>query len=234
MNTIFSRHNFICLLGFTTLGIFGSITSALSETTNSGYQPASNINVAVQSSQDVNASVISNTPVPGTVETSSSSLKSISPSERIAQSDISVGRANRGGSSYVGVAGNIGVGGGDSSLGDGNFAVISKIGLTRTLSVRPAAVVGDNTTLLLPVTYDFNLQSVSDPFVEPLPIAPYVGVGAAVKTGGDDSKVAFLVSGGVDVPLNRQFTATASVNAGFFDQTDVGFLIGVGYNFSGF
>jgi hypothetical protein len=42
------------------------------------------------------------------------------------------------------------------------------------------------------------------------------------------------VTGGVDVPLNRQFTASASVNAGFFDQTDVGFLIGVGYNFNGF
>ncbi|WP_322746072.1 hypothetical protein [Nostoc sp. LEGE 06077] len=46
--------------------------------------------------------------------------------------------------------------------------------------------------------------------------------------------MAFLVSGGIDVPLNTQFTATASVNAGFFDRTEVGLLVGVGYNFSGF
>jgi hypothetical protein len=252
VNTIFSRHHFICLLSFTTMGVFGSIASALAQTTDfQSYQSATAVDAVAQPSQNAKASDLLNssksvnvnsevaltsdtTPVPGTVATSSSGLKSASSSQRLAQSDISVGRANRGGSSYVGVAGNIGVGGGDSSLGDGNFAVISKIGLSRTLSVRPSAVVGDNTTFLLPVTYDFNLQSATDPFVEPLPIAPYVGVGAAIKTGGDNSKVAFLVSGGVDVPLNRQFTATASVNAGFFDQTDIGFLIGVGYNFSGF
>jgi hypothetical protein len=243
VNTIFSRHQIICLLSLMSVGILGSTTSVLAQTAD--YQPVT------QASQNTKASDLSNSsksveinseiasdgniaPVPGTTETSSSGLKSVSSSQRLAQSDISVGKKNRGGSSYVGVAGNIGVGGGDSALGDGNFAVISKIGLSRTLSIRPAAVIGDNTTFLLPITYDFNLNSVTDPFVEPLPIAPYVGVGAAVKTGSNDAKVAFLVSGGVDIPLNRQFTASASVNAGFFDKTDVGFLIGVGYNFSGF
>jgi len=98
--------------------------------------------------------------------------------------------------------------------------------------VRPSAVIGDNTTVLLPITYDFNFRS-ADAFSEPLPIAPYVGVGAAYKTG-DDSQFAFLVSGGIDVPLTPQFSATAAVNAGFFNQTDVGLLLGVGYNFSGF
>lgn len=243
MNTIFSRHQIICLLSMMSVGIFGSNTSVLAQTADS--QPV------IQASQNTKASDLLNssksieinseiasegntTPVPGTTEALSSRLKSPSSSRQLAQSDISVGKMNRGGSSYVGVAGNIGVGGGDSALGDGNFAVISKIGLSRTLSIRPAAVIGDNTTFLFPITYDFNLNSVTDPFVEPLPIAPYVGVGAAVKAGSDDSQVAFLVSGGVDVPLNRQFTASASVNAGFFDKTDVGFLIGVGYNFSGF
>jgi hypothetical protein len=250
VNTIFSRHHLICLLSLISMGMLGSTTSALAQTADShGYQLPTAVNAVAQPSQNAKASDLSNsgknvnlemasasntTPVPGTAVTSSSGLKSPSSSERIAQSDIDAGRSTRGGSSYVGVAGNIGVGGGDSSLGDGNFAIISKIGLSRTLSVRPSAVIGDNTTFLVPVTYDFNLQSVTDPFVEPLPIAPYVGVGAAIKTGGDNSKVAFLVTGGVDVPLNRQFTASASVNAGFFDQTDVGFLIGVGYNFNGF
>jgi hypothetical protein len=184
------------------------------------------------------------TPIPGTVATSSATLTSelVQPTSqttsqpsptRVAQSDIDLGRTTRGGSSYIGVAANIGLSGdGDSSLSDGNFAVVSKIGLTNSISVRPSAVFGDNTTVLLPITYDFTFQS-ADPFSEPLPIAPYVGVGAAYKTG-DDSQFAFLVSGGIDVPLTPQFTATASVNAGFFDQTDVGLLLAVGYNFSGF
>ncbi|MBD2448086.1 hypothetical protein H6G76_13095 [Nostoc sp. FACHB-152] len=177
--------------------------------------------------------------VPGTATTSSASLKpevveaNPQPSDaKVAQSDIDFGRPTRGGRSYIGVGANIGLGGGESSIGDGNFAVLSKIGLTNAFSIRPAALFGNNTTILVPVTYDFSLRQ-SDPFSEPLAIAPYVGVGAALKTG-DDSQVAVLVSGGIDVPLSSRFTATAGVNAGFFDQTDVGLLIGVGYNFSNY
>ncbi|MCC5598390.1 hypothetical protein [Nostoc favosum] len=195
-------------------------------------------NAAIQE----NASVTP-TPIPGTVATSSATLTSefveptsqttVQPSAtKVAQSDIDLGTTTRGGSSYIGVAANIGLSGGDSSLGDGNFAVVSKIGLTNAISVRPSAVFGDNTTVLLPITYDFTFQS-ADAFSEPLAIAPYVGVGAAYKTG-DDSQLAFLVSGGIDVPLTPQFTATAAVNAGFFDETDIGLLLGVGYNFTGF
>ncbi|MEA5504490.1 hypothetical protein VB735_15465 [Halotia wernerae UHCC 0503] len=182
------------------------------------------------------------TPVPGTVATSSmalvpeyaeptSSTSQLS-APQVAQADIDLGRPTRGGSSYIGVAGNIGISGGQSSLGDGNFAVISKVGLTNAISVRPSAVFGDNTTILIPVTYDFAFQQ-TDPFSEPLAIAPYVGIGAAINTG-DDSQVGFLASGGIDVPLNSQFTATAAVNAAFFDETDIGLLLGVGYNFTGF
>jgi cytoskeletal protein RodZ len=153
-------------------------------------------------------------------------------SRRVAQADVDLGQRTRGGSSYVGVAGNIGFAGGTSALGDGNFTIISKIGLTRTFSARPSVILGDNTTILLPVTYDLSLKR-ADAFSEPLAIAPYIGGGAAIKTG-DNSDVALLISGGVDIPINRQFTATAAVNAAFFDKTDVGLLIGIGYNFNGF
>ncbi|MBD2625417.1 hypothetical protein [Trichormus variabilis] len=185
-------------------------------------------------------------PVPGTVATSSMMLTDVvsestsQPSaaqvaqpNQIAQSDIDVGRSTRGGSSYVGVGANLGLSGGSTALGDGNFAVISKIGFTRSLSIRPSVILGDNTLFLIPITYDFSFQQVGDPFTERLPIAPYVGVGAAIQTG-DNSETAVLVTGGIDVPLNNRFTATASVNAGFFNQTDVGLLLGVGYNFGGF
>jgi hypothetical protein len=182
------------------------------------------------------------TPVPGTTLTSSTGLVTQedtathaqqSASSPIAQADISPvvpGRRTRGGSSYIGVAGNIGLGG-DSALGDGNFAVISKIGLTSTFSARPSAILGDDPVILIPLTYDFRFRQV-DPFTEPLPIAPYAGLGVALETG-DDTEVGFLLTGGIDVPIASQFTATAAVNAAFLNDTDVGLLIGVGYNFSG-
>ncbi|MBW4562672.1 MAG: hypothetical protein KME32_16280 [Mojavia pulchra JT2-VF2] len=185
------------------------------------------------------------TPIPGTVATSSvafdsqySEATSQQPTSQpsapeVAQADIDLGRTTRGGRSYLGLAANIGLSGSDSGLADGNFAIISKVGITNALSVRPSAILGDNTVILVPLTYDFSFQQVADPFSEPLPIAPYVGVGAAFKTG-DNSEAAFLVSGGVDFPLNSQFTATAAVNAGFFNNTDIGLLVGVGYNFTGF
>ena len=181
-------------------------------------------------------------PIPGTVATSSAALnpevlqqnnrKSVRNSDKnLAQADIGIGKTTRGGSSYIGIGANIGLDG-TSALGDGNFAVISKVGLTKKISLRPSAVLGDDTVFLIPLTYDFSLNA-ADPFTEPLPIAPYIGAGAAIETG-DDSETAFLVTGGIDVPLNSQFTANAAVNAAFFDDTDIGLMLGVGYNFSGF
>ncbi|MEM9925201.1 MAG: hypothetical protein AAF915_15860 [Cyanobacteria bacterium P01_D01_bin.50] len=152
-------------------------------------------------------------------------------SSDIAQADIDFGDSNGGGSNYIGVAGNIGLNG-ESALGDGNFMVISKVGLTDILSLRPSVVLGDETVILVPVTYDFSLDT-SDPFREALPFKPYVGAGLALDTG-DDSELSFLVSGGLDVPLTNKLTATAAVNAAFFDETDIGLSVGVGYNFNGF
>lgn len=179
-------------------------------------------------------------PVPGTVSTSSAALSSEAlqqnptkqPDRNLAQADIGVGRSTRGGSSYLGIGANIGLAGESSAVGDGNFVVISKVGITRSLSVRPSAVLGGDTVFLIPLTYDFSLNA-ADPFTEPLPISPYVGGGAAISTG-DDSETALLITGGVDLPLNSQFTANAAVNAAFFDDTDIGLVIGVGYNFRGF
>jgi hypothetical protein len=183
------------------------------------------------------------TPIPGTVATSITSLNSpdsqtntqnIQPTTtKVAQTGILPGRATRGGRSYIGVGANIGLGGDDSALGDGNFAVISKIGLTKNISIRPSAVIADNAVILLPLTYDFSIKNAADPFTEVLPFAPYIGAGAALKTG-NDSEVGLLLSGGVDFPLGSRFTANASVNAGFFDDVNIGLLLGIGFNFPGF
>lgn len=206
--------------------------------------PLSSINQSQQlltsTHQETTKSVVK--PVPGTTATSSAALladpqnaqndEPPKPSaSKVAQSDINIdpGRPTRGGSSYIGIAGNIGLGG-NSALGDGNFMVISKIGFTNAISARPGAVIGDESVILLPVTYDFSFNPLSDEFAEPLPIAPYIGGGVGINTG-DGSEVAFLLTGGIDVPITPQFTATAAVNAAFFDDTDIGLSIGVGYNF---
>ncbi|MBW4669056.1 MAG: hypothetical protein KME60_16930 [Cyanomargarita calcarea GSE-NOS-MK-12-04C] len=251
MNTIFSRKGVFWVLSLAILPVLDSSLSAFAQTTDNTSLQLSQPSATETSPNQISpnhASELSNlsptgqfpnaavqetasrtvTPVPGTAVTSSEAFTLTS--KEVAQADINPGRPTRGGRSYIGVAANIGVSGGGTSLGDGNFMVFSKVGLTNTISVRPSAVLGDNTVILVPVTYDFSFQPAADPFSEPLAIAPYIGAGAAIKTG-DGSEVALLLSGGVDVPITPQFTATAAVNAGFFDQTNVGLMLGVGYNF---
>lgn len=150
------------------------------------------------------------------------------PAPVIAQ-EIVPGTATRSGPSYIGVGGNIGFGG-ETTLSEGSFAVFSKIGLTNNLSARPAALLGDDQVFLIPLTVDFPVQSVTETTQQQLNVAPYLGAGAAISTGRD-STVGFLLTGGVDVPVSPQFTATAGLNVGFIDETEVGLLLGVGYNF---
>jgi hypothetical protein len=148
----------------------------------------------------------------------------------VAQTEVRPGRATRSGPSYIGIGGNLGFGG-DSALGDTSFAILSKIGLTSNISVRPSLLFRDDLAVLIPVTYDFVSQEaveVSDDFV--ITAAPYLGAGVAFSTG-DDGQFGFLISGGVDVPLSSNFTATAGLNVGFLDGTEVGLLLGVGYTF---
>lgn len=192
---------------------------------------------------DANNSTTPVAPVPGSTETSARSLRAIAPTvpqsdrpvaqnndSEVAQLPVDPGRATRGGSSYIGVGGNIGLSG-DTALGDGNFTIISKIGLTRNIAVRPSVVLGNDATFLIPVTYDFSIRQ-AEALEEVLPLAPYVGAGVSIATGDNDN-IGLLLTGGIDVPLNSQFTANAAVNVGIADETDVGLAIGVGYNFSG-
>ncbi|NDJ21846.1 beta-Ig-H3/fasciclin [Nostoc sp. B(2019)] len=143
--------------------------------------------------------------------------------------EVAPGRTTLGGPSYVGIAGNIGLSGG-SALGESNFAAISKIGLTRNISVRPSALFGDDTLFLVPLTLDLAPRTADTGAVPAFPISPYIGAGVAVEITGD-TEFGLLLSGGVDIPLGSRFTATGSVNAAFLDETDVGLLLGVGFNF---
>ncbi|XZF60649.1 MAG: S-layer homology domain-containing protein [Gloeotrichia echinulata DVL01] len=142
---------------------------------------------------------------------------------------VTPGTSTRGGSSYVGVAGNIGLLG-NAAISEGNVAVISKIGLTNAVSVRPSVIFGENTLFFVPVTLDFFPRSVNPTGEQMFPISPYVGAGLAVEAKGD-TNFGLLLTGGVDIPLSSRFTVTGAINAAFLNETDVGLLFGVGYNF---
>jgi len=172
------------------------------------------------------------TTTPGTTTPGTTTPGTITPRTTTPRTtDVLPGTATRSGPSYIGVGGNIGVSTGSTALGEGSFAVFSKLGLTRYLSVRPTILISENPTLLVPITYD--LLPVGVPGEARFSAAPYLGAGAAVSFG-DDTSADFLITGGVDVPLSRQLTLTGAVNLTAFDNTAVGLLIGIGYNFSGF
>jgi hypothetical protein len=139
----------------------------------------------------------------------------------IAQNDETLGfRATRGGPSYLGVGGSFG------SRAD--FAIFSKIGLNNSFSLRPSVLLLNNfATVLIPFTYDFAPQS----FLTPdLILAPYLGGGIGFRTG-TDSTIGGLITAGVDIPISRTFTVNVAANLTFFNQTDLGILLGIAYNF---
>ncbi|HIK28121.1 MAG: hypothetical protein N3E45_02205 [Oscillatoriaceae bacterium SKW80] len=214
-------NKFIFSLAFaaslTALTTIGSQLPAIADTTNEAPE-------------------ISRIPVPATAETSASALAFEPPVSAIAETSqfpltqrtIQPGRATRSGSSYIGIGLNIGVDGDGSSLGEGAFAVFSKIGMTRELSLRPAILLGDNAFFSIPLTIDFAPRETP----AQVEIAPYLGGGVAFSTG-DDSGVGGVVTAGIDVPLTPEFTATAAVNIGILTGNfDIGILVGGAYNFS--
>ncbi len=130
--------------------------------------------------------------------------------------------------SYLGGGVNFGAGG-RSGLGRVSGAIYSKIALGSTFSFRPGVLISRDVSFLLPVTYDFDVISLSD-YIR---LAPYAGVGAIFSTGKDNTS-GLLLTGGVDIPLSDQFAATVGVNIAPIDQFSIGFLVGVAYTFGPF
>lgn len=177
-------------------------------------------------------------PVPGTIPTSVTAfspddvtatplLEPTAGTADVAQLEPSVqpGTVTRGGLNYLGVGGFIGT--------DTGFAIVSKVGLTTDLSVRPSAVIENDVTFRIPLTYEFFPIGPDESFVEGLRLTPYIG-GGIVLTTDDDLDVGALVTAGLDFPLGPQFTGTAGVNVDFRDSVQAGVIIGFGYNFAGF
>jgi hypothetical protein len=138
---------------------------------------------------------------------------------------ISRGRYNEVSPAYLGVGGNIGIGNRDSSgVASFGFSVISKISLGPRFSVRPGALVtNQSTSFTVPLTYNFNTMEFAN-----FRFQPYVGAGVDIPTG---SNVGLLVNAGADIPISRDFTLNAVSNWRVTSGFGLGITLGVGYNF---
>ena len=148
-------------------------------------------------------------------------------SVQLAQARRRTTRGVAGSSNFIGIGADFG------TTDDISFAVMSKLAFNDQIAVRPSVLIGDGFAVLVPVTYEFNRFSTD---VQGFQLRPYAGVGASYVDSDDDDSFGLLLSGGVDVPLSRRFTANAQANfAGVFsDESNFGVTVGVGYNFDGF
>ncbi len=123
--------------------------------------------------------------------------------------------------SYLGINGNIGLTDDDNtSLEDFGILVNTKIPITPNLSLRPAVILADDTSFLIPVTFNFS-------FSRTQAIVPFVGGG--VVFGPKDG---LLLSSGVEVPLGDEFLVNGGINASFIDgKTNAGLYFGLGFIF---
>jgi hypothetical protein len=124
---------------------------------------------------------------------------------------------------YLGVGPSFGLSGGDSPLGDTSFVILSRAGLTNRLALNSDIVIGDGVAVNLAAVTEFPLGRV----------IPFAGGGLIINTR-DNWDFRPLLSGGANVPINRNFTGTARLNVGFLEETDIGLMLGVGYNLEGF
>jgi hypothetical protein len=131
--------------------------------------------------------------------------------------------------SYIGIGGGLGLGGNTTALGTGGLAILSKVGFTENLSLHDATILfgGGAATSMIILTADFPIRNDAGQIV----VSPFIGAGAMLRYN-QGLFISPAISGGIDIPLSRNFTGTVRINAGFPSDrnADVGILIGAGYN----
>jgi hypothetical protein len=131
--------------------------------------------------------------------------------------------------SYIGIGGGLGLGGNTTALGTGGLAILSKVGFTENLSLHDATILfgGGAATSMIILTTDFPIRNDAGQIV----VSPFIGAGAMLRYN-QGLFISPAISGGIDIPLSRNFTGTVRINAGFPSDrnADVGILIGAGYN----
>lgn len=131
---------------------------------------------------------------------------------------------------FIGIGGNIGVSGDRTGLSEGGVAMITRNDLNDLLSIRGTTVFGNTRSdNAIALTVNFPIRSGSGK----VQLMPFVGGGALISSKSflNDVVVRGLVTGGIDVPLSRQFSATTSVNVGFTETTSIGVQLGIMYGF---
>ncbi len=115
-------------------------------------------------------------------------------------------------------------------FGNGNtsFGVISRFPFGNKLSIRPSAVFGNNTTLRVPVTYDFALGD-PEPFERNPLIVFNAGAGIQYTSGNNNSKFGILGTIGIDVNLFEGTVLVGSFNTDFANNN--GTNVGLGFEF---
>jgi hypothetical protein len=138
-----------------------------------------------------------------------------------------VGYQNNG---YIGIGSAIGLGGDTTSLGTGGVAILTKVRFSDRFSLHDATILfgGGAATSMVIVSADFPIRNDAGQTI----FSPFIGGGAMLRYNQGLS-ISPAISGGVDIPVSKNFTGTVRVNAGFPDnrQADVGILAGIGYNF---
>lgn len=153
----------------------------------------------------------------------------IQPVARLVVDQQSRSEGKRGRFSYGGLGGAIGFSNdAETSLGDGGFALVGKVGFSENFSLRTSAVFNFDATIMVAAAGELPLR---DSRSGRTLLIPFFGAGLVADTG-ETFHLGPLITTGVDIPLTRRLTGTARVNFGFVaDSTDVGLILGVAYNF---
>lgn len=132
---------------------------------------------------------------------------------------------------YIGIGSAIGLRGNTTSLGTGGVAILTKVRFSDNLSLHDATVLfgGGAATSMVILTADFPIRNDAGQTI----VSPFIGGGAMLRYA-DGLYISPAISGGIDLPLSKDFTGTVRLNAGFPNNrnADLGILIGAGYNFS--
>jgi hypothetical protein len=138
-----------------------------------------------------------------------------------------IGYQNNG---YLSIGAGIGLGGNTTALSTGGVAILTKVRFSDNFSLHDATIVfgGRPPTSMIIVSADFPIRNGAGQTI----ISPFIGGGAMLRYDRGLS-ISPAISGGLDIPVSKNFTGTVRVNAGFPDnrQADVGLLAGIGYNF---
>ncbi|MEM8503757.1 MAG: hypothetical protein AAF716_11465 [Cyanobacteria bacterium P01_D01_bin.1] len=123
----------------------------------------------------------------------------------------------------------VGIGGSEDGL-----VVNGKVSIIDGISIRPSVATdfdfddNEDVSYLVPITYDFSVGSGRATF------EPFVGAGIGGELGGDgdDDAIDFALVAGTDYRFARNYVANGSINyKPFADDSEVGFILGVGYLF---